>query len=233
MFASREILHRKLKTAPEYVLRDFRLLVDMYSEILRDEVKGLEIISNGNQLDLYGTYVERNIETSAKLGYVELNEIVKGNESVTEVIIVGLWGGISNLWIDLRETLLAIYETYEETLQADVTKDSNDLLKTPNTEEKWGLAIYETDEETTQTHITKDSGDLPKTPKARKRWKTIYKIIVRTRGKYLQDYLENRATTKKPTLADYGGAIADKLEETVSERTIRKIINAGDAGLLK
>ena len=74
---------------------------------------------------------------------------------------------------------------------------------------------------------------LPKKKSTITRWKKIYQVVLGTRYKYLEDYKDARSDLKRGFLASTLVAIAGELKITISERTLRKIIEAGEKGCLK
>ena len=76
------------------------------------------------------------------------------------------------------------------------------------------------------------SFDLPQKPETLQKWKKAYDIICQTRKNFQDAYGEGQTDDPTPKMADFRDAL--KAEPiTYSEKTIRKIIKVGDAGLLK
>jgi hypothetical protein len=74
---------------------------------------------------------------------------------------------------------------------------------------------------------------LPASKTTKERWKRIYGVVVKTRQDYLEEYKDHSSKRSKGKIPDYQDAIAAELMITVGERTLRKIIKAGDLGFLK
>lgn len=75
---------------------------------------------------------------------------------------------------------------------------------------------------------------FPKTDKARKRWKDAYSIIKKMQREYRRLYRDGDTEKPKPTFDEYRERLgSSKLAWTPSDKTIRRIMNCGDKGLLK
>lgn len=72
---------------------------------------------------------------------------------------------------------------------------------------------------------------LPKTAKKREKWREAYKIICEEREQWRDPDDWGNDTTLK--LAEYGDALRDRMGWRPSEKTISRIIRAGDAGWLR
>jgi hypothetical protein len=74
---------------------------------------------------------------------------------------------------------------------------------------------------------------LPTGKAAKEKWKKVYEIIKRTRHNYLEEYKDSSTKPGIIKLPDFQDAIANELNITIGERTLRKIIKAGDMGCLR
>jgi len=73
---------------------------------------------------------------------------------------------------------------------------------------------------------------IPKRKLDLERWKKVYSICQETRKNMKEQYENGSTSQPKPSYPDYSDAIAMKMSERLSERTIERILAAGDSGLL-
>lgn len=73
---------------------------------------------------------------------------------------------------------------------------------------------------------------LPKKQSTRYRWKQAYQVIVSMRDEYAKLYQDNAAENPKLMIQDYQQGIFNEIRWKPGERTIFKIIKAGDGGCL-
>ncbi|MFC2053497.1 hypothetical protein ACFLV7_04245 [Chloroflexota bacterium] len=133
---------------------------------------------------------------------------------------------------DISDNLLQIVGSCEE-----ITFIKYFYLIKENIKRVWPASISTNqgieakDEEATKKQPPKNT--IPKKDERKAIWKQAYSIILETKAEHLEIFLDNRKEKRSPTIADFQDAIADKMKETISDRTIRKIIKVGDAGLLE
>ena len=79
-----------------------------------------------------------------------------------------------------------------------------------------------------------EGGDhIPTTEKAFARWVRIYEICTNLREEYLNDWKDSFKNKSEPLLEDYLDAIKGELGKDISEKTLRRILKAGDEGKLE
>lgn len=81
-----------------------------------------------------------------------------------------------------------------------------------------------------------ESGDTPRVPKRKpdfEKWRKAYPILSALTKRYWEKYESGDAQSPKPKMRDYQEALAFKMKWAPHERTIRAILDAGAAGLLK
>jgi hypothetical protein len=80
--------------------------------------------------------------------------------------------------------------------------------------------------------LEKIRSTLPKTPLGMKRWKNAYAVIKKIRKLYEMEYNDGIADTPTPTIDDLREALQPIYKRIPSDRTVEKIIAAGDNGFL-
>ena len=73
---------------------------------------------------------------------------------------------------------------------------------------------------------------LPKRQSTRNRWKKAYKIITEMREDYQEGFLEGKSHDPKPNILEIRQRILVELGWSRSDKTIYRIIKAGDKGCL-
>jgi hypothetical protein len=73
---------------------------------------------------------------------------------------------------------------------------------------------------------------VPKSKKQLQKWREAYEIVEESREEYKVEFLDSLIKKGTGTVADFQDAVASQMNWTVSDRTLRKIIKAGDAGCL-
>ena len=81
--------------------------------------------------------------------------------------------------------------------------------------------------------ITKESETyIPQRDAALKRYRKAYPILDKTRDRFRKEWDEGNTENPSPRIDDYRDALAFEIGYKPSEKTVRRILNAGDAGLL-
>lgn len=90
------------------------------------------------------------------------------------------------------------------------------------------------DESTNDKENIKIDSDIyvPKKDVALERWQRAYPILVSTRERFREEWDKSNTEDPSPGIDDYRDALAYETNWKPSGRTIRRILNAGDAGLL-
>jgi hypothetical protein len=97
--------------------------------------------------------------------------------------------------------------------------------------ELWELEFDQTQENISYKKVKKIT--VPVKEKPLKRWKKIYSIYKDMKKEYQHLFDEDETKNPRVSKQDLASRVASQLHEKLSEKTLERIIKAGDAGLLK
>jgi hypothetical protein len=154
----------------------------------------------------------------------ELAQIVVQSSPPFTVLVIQKEGedkeADSEDWVKVESLVRKIIARIQQSGSKTVSAEPPELIAGPD-------SPFSPDAQPDQT-----SSLRPKTEKTLIQWRQAYAIVLKTRKAYLEEYKDG-LSRKAGRMADYRDAIAHEMGWAVTERTLRKIIQAGEAGLLE
>lgn len=165
-------------------------------------------------------------------GYIEINPILDRNRPPVSVRIGTFRKELVPLWYDLAQYIkssILAPTIPPEVLAAPLQKHMILGVEPPEHD----IIEPNIGSSTTPSPVESDPcSTIPTKEKNLKKWRRAYAIVIETRQAYREEFLDSFAKKGTGKLADFQDAVANQMGWNVNERTLRKIIKAGDAGCL-
>jgi hypothetical protein len=151
-------------------------------------------------------------------GSIQLNYLAAGEKMPVSLRIISFKEDCNLWWMNIAQ---------------DIIRESK--VKLPNFSHDIEISFpSKEDRDSDNSSITNTpSLYVPQDEKSKIEWKKAYAIILKTRKIFKKDWEELDRDSPTPKIGDYIDAISREMGKKRSERTIRRIITAGEAGLLK
>lgn len=124
------------------------------------------------------------------------------------------------------------FNEFLNAVQKEVEETRRGLAQKPFWARKTSLD-YAQSPNTTQSARENHAAGLPKRKSQLNKWKKAWSIIRKTQGKFKKEYENTRTDNPEPKVDDLRDALGGGMNWKPSEKTVRRIIKAGDEGLLK